>query len=78
MDQPKIKFNFDGTELEGWELRATWDDFKSGLKHGSEFEKIAIYGNKRRQEIGAKAGSWFLSGEVIYFENRDEALRWLE
>ncbi len=78
MDQPIIKFIFDGTELEGWELRAAWDDFKSGLKHGSEFEKIAIYGNKRWQEIGAKVGSWFLSGEVKYFENPDESLRWLE
>ncbi len=78
MDQPKIKFILVGTELESWELRATWDDFKSGLKHGSEFEKIAIYGNKRRQEIGAKAVSWFLSSEVIYFEYPDEALRWLE
>jgi len=58
VDQLKIKFIFDGTELEGWELRATWDAFKSGLKHGSEFEKIAIYGNKRWQEIGAKVGSW--------------------
>ncbi len=78
VDQPKIKAIFDGTELEGWELRAAWDDFKISLKHGSEFEKIAIYGNKRWQEFGAKVGSWFLSGEVKYFENRDEALRWLE
>ncbi len=78
VDHPKIKAIFDGTELEGWELRAAWDDFKIGLKHGSEFEKIAIYGNKRWQEIGAKVGSWFMSGEVKYFENRDDALEWLE
>jgi hypothetical protein len=78
VDQPKIKAIFDGTELEGWELRAAWDDFKIGLKHGSEFEKIAIYGNKRWQEISAKVGSWFLSGEVKYFDDRDEALKWLE
>ena len=78
VDHPKIKAIFDGTELEGWELRAAWDDFKIGLKHGSEFEKIAIYGNKRWQEISAKVGSWFMSGEVKYFENRDDALEWLE
>ena len=78
VDHPKIKAIFDGTELEGWELRAAWDDFKIGLKHGSEFEKIAIYGNKRWQEISAKVGSWFMSGEVKYFENRDDALAWLE
>jgi len=78
VDHPRIKAIFDGTELEGWELRAAWDDFKIGLKHGSEFEKIAIYGNRRWQEIGAKVGSWFMSGEVKYFENRDDALEWLE
>ena len=77
VDQPKIKALVDGTELEGWELRAAWDDFKIGLKHGSEFEKIAIYGNKRWQEVSAKVGSWFVSGEVKYFDNRDEALDWL-
>ena len=77
VDHPKIKALVDGTELEGWELRAAWDDFKIGLKHGSEFEKIAIYGNKRWQEMSAKVGSWFMSGEVKYFDNREEALDWL-
>ena len=75
---PKIRALFDGTELEGWELRAAWDDFKLGLRHGSEFEKIAIYGNKNWQELAAKVGSWFISGEVKYFESYDEALAWLQ
>ncbi len=76
--QPKIKVLIDGTEMDGWELRAGWDDFRLGLKHGSEFVKIAIYGNKGWQEIAAKVGSWFMSGEVKYFESLDEALAWLE
>jgi len=75
---PKVKALIDGTEMEGWELRAAWDDFKIGLRHGNEFEKIAIYGNKGWQEITAKVGGWFLSGEVRYFEDRAEALAWLE
>jgi hypothetical protein len=75
--QPKIKAIFDASQLDGWELRAAWDDFRLGLKHGSEFEKIAIYGNKRWQEMSAKIGSWFISGEVKYFEDYDEALEWL-
>ena len=75
---PKIKVLFDGTEMEGWELRAAWDDFKLGLKHGSEFEKIAIYGNRNWQEITAKIGAWFMSGEIKYFDNCDEAITWLD
>ena len=75
--EPQVKALIDGTELEGWELRAAWDDFKIGLKHGNEFVKIAIYGNKNWQEIAAKVGAWFVSGEVKYFENEEDALTWL-
>ena len=73
----KINAIIDGTEMEGWELRAAWDDFRLGLKHGKEFRKIAIFGNKNWQEIAARIGSWFISGEVKYFENEEKALTWL-
>jgi hypothetical protein len=76
--QPRIKALVDVTEMDGWELRAGWDDFKLGLKHGREFEKIALYGNRGWQEKAAKIGSWFISGEAKYFESLDEALAWLE
>ena len=65
-----------GIERAGRDFFA-WDDFKLGLKHGNEFEKIAIYGNKNWQEITAKIGAWFISGEVKYFESEDDALAWL-
>lgn len=74
---PHIHALVDGTELDGWEARAAWDDFKLGLHHGKQFEKIAIYGNRRWQELAAKIGSWFIAGEVRYFEDLDDALRWL-
>jgi hypothetical protein len=76
--EPKVRALIDGTEMEGWELRAAWDDFKLGLKHGNEFEKIAIYGNKNWQEIAAKIGSWFVTGEVRYFDSEAQALSWLD
>ena len=75
---PKINVFVDGSELEGWELRAAWDDFKLGLKHGGEFDKVAIFGNKKWQEYLAKIGSWFISGEVKYFDDANEALRWIQ
>lgn len=73
----RIKALFDATEMEGWELRAAWDDFKLGVKHGKEFERIAIFGNKKWQEMTAKVGNWFLSGEVKFFEDEESALAWL-
>jgi len=75
--EPQVKVLVDGTELEGWEPRAAWDDLKLGLKHGNEFVKIAIYGNKNWQEIAAKIGAWFISGEVKYFNDEIDALVWL-
>ncbi len=66
------------SELEGWEVRAAWDDFKLDMKHGKEFEKIAILGNKRWQELATKISSWFISGESKYFEDAKEALNWLD
>jgi hypothetical protein len=77
VQDPKINALFNVTEMEGWELRAAWDDFQLGLKHGSEFKKIAIYGNKHWQELIARLGSWFISGQVEYFESYESALAWL-
>lgn len=74
---PRVKVLIDGTELDGWELRAAWDDFKLGLKHGNEFDRIAIYGNKRWQEMAARVGSWFVSGEARYFDDYEAAVAWL-
>lgn len=78
VSDPKVNVLIDGSEMEGWELRAAWDDFKMGLKHGSEFKKIAIVGNKKWQQNVAKMGGWFISGTVKYFESEDDALKWLQ
>lgn len=78
VSDPKVNVLIDGSEMEGWELRAAWDDFKMGLKHGSEFKKIAIVGNKKWQQNVAKMGGWFISGTVKYFEFEDDALKWLQ
>ncbi|GHE83716.1 STAS/SEC14 domain-containing protein [Thalassotalea profundi] len=76
--EPKVNVLIDGTELEGWELRAAWDDFKLGLKHNNEFNKIAIYGNKSWQKTLAKVGAWFISGEIKFFEELTDAANWLK
>jgi hypothetical protein len=75
--QPEVDVLFDGTALDGWELRAAWDDLKLGLKHNNKFRKIAIYGNKNWLKMSAKVGAWFISGEIKYFENVTDAINWL-
>ena len=78
VDHPKVDVFLDATELEGWEPRAAWDDFRLGLKHGSEFRKIALLGNRKWQELASRLGSWFISGEMKYFEDKAAALAWLQ
>jgi len=76
--EPKIKMLVDVTQLEGWELRAAWDDVKIGLKHGNQFERIAMIGNKQWQEWAVKVAGWFTSADVAYFEDEAEAVAWLQ
>jgi len=76
--EPAIKMLVDVTRLEGWELRAAWDDFKIGLKHGKQFERVAMVGNKQWQEWAAKVASWFTSADVQYFEDETAAVEWLQ
>ncbi len=75
---PIIYALIDCTELEGWELRAMWDDLKFGLKHRSDFSKIALIGNKSWQSWATKVGGWFISGETKFFDNEHDALAWLQ
>ena len=78
LEQTKINLLIDASEFEGWELRAAWDDFKLGLKHGAEFHKIAIVGNKKWQKYAAKIGSWFVAGEMQQFEDLSSAIEWVK
>ncbi|MDW6094681.1 STAS/SEC14 domain-containing protein [Vibrio rhizosphaerae] len=78
VNTPKVDVLFDASELEGWELRAAWDDFKLGLQHGADFNKVALYGYQEWQALAAKVGSWFISGDIRYFDDYDAAIRWLQ
>lgn len=74
---PKVRAYVDATEMQGWEARAAWDDLKLGLKHGNEFEKIAVFGHESWLSVMTKIGNWFIAGEVQYFDSRELALDWL-
>ena len=77
VEDPVVNVYIDGTDFEGWDLHAAWDDLKLGLKYGRKFNKFAIYGNQRWQQIMSKVGGWFVSGEVRYFDDSIEAINWL-
>ena len=77
LNNRQMKMLVDITEFSGWEARAAWDDFKLGLKIGFKIDKAAIYGDKNWQELAAKIGNWFISGEMKSFGNYLSAIKWL-
>jgi len=77
LDQKRFKLLVDITEFSGWELRAAWDDFQLGAKVGFKLEKVAIYGDKNWQNLAAKVGSWFVSGQMSSFGDYNSAVDWL-
>jgi len=36
-----------------------------------------MIGNKKWEEYAAKIGSWFIAGDIKYFENEKDAGNWL-
>lgn len=77
VEHPTIKALVECHQFEGWELRAAWDDFKLGLKHRKAFAKIAIVGDKPWEKAVAKVGSWFIDGDMQFFEDVRDARQWL-
>src|SRR4051812_25682046 len=61
----KVRVLFDMENCRGWKLAAAWDDFKFGLKHGSDVERCAVVGRKKWQEWMTKLSRPFF--KVKYF-----------
>ncbi len=77
VQHPRIRAFVDCTELEGWELRAAWDDFRLGMRLRGDLTRIALVGRPGWHELAARVSSWFLTGEIQYFEDAAEARNWL-
>lgn len=75
--EPDVRVLIDATEFNGWELRAAWDDLKFGMEFRQIFTKIAIVGTSTIEEYAAKIGSWFMNGDMKFFESLDNAYEWL-
>ena len=67
----------DMTAFKGWEFLAAWDDFKFGIKHRNAFDKVAIVGNKKWEEVSIAMMSHLMKGKSKFFKQREKALAWL-
>jgi len=67
----------DMTGFKGWELLAAWDDMKFGIKHRNAFDKLAIVGNKKWEEVSVNMMRHLMKGKSKFFKEREKALSWL-
>jgi len=79
-EQGRISLLVELNEFEGWDSKAAWDDLKFGLRHGSDFERIAIIGDKSWQHWMIKLSGLFMTSELRFFprEEREQAWDWLQ
>ena len=68
----------DITQFEGWTMRAAWNDFLLSIKHCGNFNRVAIFGSSNWQRVLSKAGNWFISGDLRFFDTRMGAVTWIE
>ena len=76
----KLEVNLlvDMTAFKGWaELKAIIDDAKFGIKHLNDFNKIALVGNKKWEEVATKIWAKLTKSKVKFFKDREKALKWL-
>ena len=68
----------DMSAFKGWdEFKAIIDDTKFGFKHINDFDKLAVVGKKKWEEIAVKTWSLFTKAKVKFFKDKAKALAWL-
>ncbi len=75
----KLRVLFDMNDFHGWDAGAAWEDFKFGVDHFSDIERMATVGEKKWQEVMTVFAKPFTKAQVRYFDHADaaEARKWL-
>ena len=73
----KVNMLVDMTEFKGWKMRAAWDDMVFGLKHRGDFDKLAVVGKKKWEEVAIKMMQPLVKDKIKFFKNRSKAIKWL-
>lgn len=67
----------DLSELNSVSARSAWNELLHGLKIGSEFNRIAIYGQNRWYNFVINTLSWLISPNLKVFKYKEEATHWV-
>jgi hypothetical protein len=75
----KLRLLLQFEDFHGWDWHAAWDDFKFGRKHYSDFDRIAMVGERQWEKWLAQLGKPFTKATIRYFHASriDDAWTWL-
>jgi hypothetical protein len=75
----KVRVLIEMTDFHGWDVSAAWEDFKFGVEHFSDIERMAMVGENKWQHGMATFCKPFTTAKVRYFDHSDAALarQWL-
>ncbi len=75
----KMRVLFDIAGFHGWDAGAAWEDFKFGIEHLADIERLAMVGESRWQQGMALFCRPITRATVRYFDqaNAAEARSWL-
>lgn len=67
-------------DFDGWEAGAAWEDFRFGMRHDRDFEKIAIVGDKGWEKPLVKLADLMTRTRIRFFhkDEQKKAWDWLE
>jgi hypothetical protein len=76
----KLRLLFDMAGFKGWDAGAAWEDFKFGVEHFSEIERLAMAGDKLWEKGMAVFCRPFTKASIKYFDYADiaQARKWLK
>ncbi|MEO8343575.1 MAG: STAS/SEC14 domain-containing protein [Gallionella sp.] len=69
----KLRLLFDMTGFHGWEVSAAWEDFKFGVEHFADIERLVMVGETRWQHGMTTFCKPFTTATVRYFDRADAA-----
>ncbi len=72
----KVRLFIQLEDFHGWDLHAAWDDLKFGLKHYSDFERIAMVGDRKWEKWMASLCKPFTKARVQYFDRSEVYAAW--
>ena len=73
----KIRMLIKLDHFRGWTPRALMEELRFDVRHRSDFEKVAIVGDNRLQEVFTRMFSPLLRGRMRFFEEIGAARAWM-